>query len=327
MNKQMEVREMGAMRILGAIVVLVLAGGVWGQGSKTEPVSKAEAVTGAAEGIEYPPGEPAQTAMVPVGSSAWSGTVFVGGKLGKHVRVRNFRPGYRTVGSLEFVDERGNIVKRLRIPKDDKERVAGEPKVADIFPVANGRYVGVLQWTEESEAEIVHDFGDRKANMPKFLFLYLDVEGKELWRAKMCCAKTGNFEALVKISEDGSVVAILDVSEGDACGIGDHDYLALSDCIGLRIYTAEGKEIHRARQADEVSVSSKGKYVIYTTEEFKHAYQFHVPSRKLIELPMEEGIWPGRGAADDGIVIYGARPGKPKYRHVPGKGLEKIGKK
>jgi len=238
-----------------------------------------------------------------IGAATATGTsVLAGSGQGSRMLVKRIRPDSRRAMRVEFTGGR------------EIRASSGNPVVSYILPDESEMHVGIIE----------HNEVDPPA--PEYRFHYYDASGRELWSTDICCSSGGQMEQRIQISEDGSVVAILDTGAGETCEYGERGYPAPPGCVGLRIFTGEGREIYRARQADEVSVSPRGKYVIYATNGYKDIFQLHVASGKAEKLPKPEGTRLSRVASDDGVVMYGMRKkiGPPIYRYVPGKGLEKV---
>jgi len=157
---------------------------------------------------------------------------------------------------------------------------------------------------------------------------FLDVSGRELWRATRCCG--GDARDNIVMAEDGSVVAVLDMGEGEGCAIGEGIYPAPKGCVGLRIFTAEGKEVFRVPRASEVELSPRGRFALVDVKE-KPTILVNLGSRKWVSLPRTPESGAPWAVEDSGVVNYykgaGWPPGVKGYRYIPGKGLEKVGEK
>ncbi len=299
MKRIKEVSGMKALRMAGVLMLLVVMVGAngWGQGSKVKAGSTTEAV-----------GAESNDASV---SSSGGSTVFDGAKRGRHIRAhrRADAADQRRAMKVEFVDESGSVTGGL----EQGGKVEGR-EIDYLLPTNDGRFVASLELT-----------GNAGPGQDVFVVRYLNSQGKEVWRAGLCCDIGGSRQRVV-VSDDGSVVALIDAGEGGECLQGESTYPAPPGCVGLRIFTAEGREIFRTEQADEVNISPKGKYAIFVTGGYKEYYQLHVASGKAVRLPKPEGTRIGRIPNDDGVVWYGIRKkiGPPVYKYIPGKGLEKV---
>ena len=208
---------------------------------------------------------------------------------------------------VEFTGKDGKVMKALKVDGVKmKSLVASKEGTCAVAIVATDRFR-----TYESPWYEVH---------------YFNSEGVDVWQAPICCSLGIDIYQQAVMSDDGSLVALRDAAAGEICEVEKKGFTAPPGCVGLRIFTGEGREIYRARQADEVSVSPRGKYVIYATNGYKDIFQLHVASGKAEKLPKPEGTRLSRVASDDGVVMYGMRKkiGPPIYRYVPGKGLEKV---
>jgi hypothetical protein len=284
-------KEVRGMRMIGLVVAVfaLVAGDGWAQGSR--PVHRGKLAGGE------------------MGSTILDESVKAGGagrREGPWVRAGERSPWRRDVARVEFLDAAGTVTKEL---KADGQRVMG------LIPDEEGRAVALVEK------------GSGDGTGSRAMVRFYDATGTERWHAGVCCPISAFVDRWVVMAGNGTVVCILDVGEGERCAIGEDLIPAPPGCVGLRIFTAEGKLIHQATRAVEVSVSPRGKYVIYAVRwesDVIEAYQVDVPSGRVYRIPVPSGEYPGLGARDDGIVHYGSKSGRSRHRFVPGKGLEKL---
>jgi hypothetical protein len=233
-------------------------------------------------------------------------------KKGPKIRVKRYDI-YRTTDRADFLDEQGRVVKTL----DEKRGKGGRM----ILPAWEGPYVGVLE-------------DPPTGKLPFAVFRYFDVKGKELWTAEICCHRGGSPESQVQVAEDGSVVLLLDLPKGARCTdavLDDVQVFAPEKCAGLRVISAGGEELLRLQHwVVEACISPKSQYILVVCDErFRKGSLFHVPSRKLLNLPEIEGARLEPRIADDGIVEYMRKVAKHSWQRtaqfIPGKGLERLG--
>ncbi len=237
------------------------------------------------------------------------------GKAG--IRVPEYKPDDRFCQRVEFVDARGQVVRIIeRAIQDEVDlwrgRKSPKPLVEQIKVSPNGRYVMAFEATEHAGTP----------SGPWWTVRYYTATGRESWSAPLC---TGGPDAV--LAEDGSVVALLDVAEGQPCDLGEDQYPAPPGCVGLRIYTAEGEEVFRADTASEVQLSPRGGFALVRSRS-EPTYLVDLGRRKRHPLPRpREGGAPWE-VDDAGVVDYyraaGWPPGTKGYRFVPGKGLEHL---
>jgi hypothetical protein len=234
--------------------------------------------------------------------------------------VERRREGGRALRKVEFLDKAGRsrkVITRSTIPELYGEV---EPKngliIQDLIVDTLGKHVAVVE-----------DFWGRSGGANAYLVRYYGLDGGELWSAPLCCDIGMDFERRVVMADDGSLVALLDAGEGEQCLSGEKTYPAPPGCVGLRIFTAEGKEILRVARASEVELSPRGRFALVRAQGLP-TYLVDLQSGRKQELPRPaEGGVPWL-VEDSGTVRYyrgaGWSPGVKGYRYVPGKGLEKL---
>jgi hypothetical protein len=216
--------------------------------------------------------------------------------------VHGKRGGKVIAEEIAFLDERGKEIRRYR---------------QFTKPI---RYL--LADLAETHVVVVEDAPEVEPNGDMVRFL--DAGGRELWRTTRCCG--GDARDNIIMAENGSVIAILDVGEGERCAIGEDLIPAPPGCVGLRIFTAEGKEILREPKGKYPHLSPRGLSVVFHDGE--QNWLLNVKSQKREPLPRDVGR-SVHGVSDEGIVLYYSDhgwnpPGAPRLRFVPGKGLEKL---
>ena len=209
---------------------------------------------------------------------------------------------------VDFLDRNGRVVKRIRRVIEGYLYILGDRE---------GRHVLIV----------------RGGSVPNRAYRldYLDTLGRILWTTDVCCATIppgGSIVDAITISEDGSLVAIRDVPEGEKYPEGEGFAVSPPGCVGLRVFDEGGGEVYRTDHALGLLISPKGKYVVYWT----NMGYFIVDVKKKVSnalpvLPKDaDSAW---GVNDSGQVDYfrpggEVPPGRAKYQYIPGKGLEKI---
>jgi len=216
---------------------------------------------------------------------------------------------------VEFVDEGGKVAGDLV----QGMKVEGR-EISVILPAQSGSGVVSVEYTEYKE-------GERNGpENPGWIIRYLSVNGIEQWRTYLCCDSGGSLENRVILSEDGSIVALLDAGEGQLCYAGERGYPAPPGCAGLRVFTAEGKEILREPKGGGVEISPKGRFVVFS--DGTRWKTLDIRTSKVSEINIPKGYGPHEIEDSGTIYLYWRNapnpPGRDKYRVVPGKGMEKV---
>jgi len=280
------------MRNIGLAIAFIalLAGDGWAQGSR--PSAKTSGAT----------------------TANMAGSTEIVESTGGRMLVRRHKSDSRTATLVEFMDAVGRKKGELR----QNARMEGREIDRLLVPKMPKYVVSV---------ERVRPDMDNSPDWPYQVARILDATGREMWRVEMCCDNGRFAEDRVARSEDGSVIAVLDVEEGKReCSAGERLYPAPPGCVGLRIFTAEGKEILREPKGKYPHLSPRGLSVVFHDGE--RNWLLNVKSQKREPLPRDVGR-SVHGVSDEGIVLYYSDhgwnpPGAPRLRFVPGKGLEKL---
>jgi len=173
-----------------------------------------------------------------------------------------------------------------------------------------GKYVGSVEF---------HGKAVRFSGDSGMAVRYYDGIGKEMWSVDLCC-DTGGSDDRIYTSEDGEIVVVTDTGEGGECISGEDLFAAPSGCVGLRVFTSDGKEIYRELHGGFPMISPKGRFIVFTTPQGWRL--LNTAGKKAEMLPKVSKSAP-MTPTDDGVVPYSWSPGKPGYRYTVGKGLKK----
>jgi len=217
----------------------------------------------------------------------------------------------------EFMNEMGQVTGELI----QGQKVEGR-EIVLLLPSRQADVLATIEYRGPSEMR-------RSPDNPGWVVRFFDKTGNERWRTFLCCDSGGSLENRVILSEDGSIIALLDAGEGQLCYAGERGYPAPPGCVGLRIFTAEGREILREPKGGGVMISPKGKYVLYWINDVGYFMvdTIRKKSHKLPALPVDsDSAW---AVDDNGDVNFyrhdgSVPPGSRKYKYRLGKGLEKV---